>query len=36
MRFATKSVCNAYGILFANYEHNTDFTNLCIIKGSIL
>ena len=32
MKFASKSVCSAYGVLFANYESNTDFTNLCIIK----
>jgi hypothetical protein len=32
MKFASKSVCSAYGTLFANYEHNSDFTNLCIIK----
>lgn len=32
MKFASKSVCAAYGVLFANYENNSEFTNLCIIK----
>lgn len=32
MKFATKNVCNAYGILFSNYAKNSDHTNLCIVK----
>ena len=32
MRFAVKSVCNAYALLFANYEKNSGYTNHCIIK----
>lgn len=31
-RFAVKSVCSAYAILFANYRKNSDHTNHCIIK----
>ena len=32
MRFSVKSVCNAYALLFANYEKNSGYTNHCIIK----
>ena len=31
-RFAIKSVCQAYSLLFANYVKNSDYTNHCIIK----
>ena len=31
-RFAVKSVCHAYALLFANYEKNSNYTNHCIIK----
>ena len=31
-RFAVKSVCHAYSLLFANYEKNSDYTNHCIVK----
>ena len=31
-RFAVKSVCSAYAILFAAYAKNSDHTNHCIVK----
>lgn len=31
-RFAVKSVCHAYALLFANYEKNSDYTNHCVVK----
>ena len=31
-RFAVKSVCAAYTILFATYDKNSDHTNHCVIK----
>ena len=31
-RFAVKSVCSAYSVLFKNFEKNTDYTNHCVIK----